>query len=691
MTDGKVFIWMNLLGFERNDADRGVERFMNQTGFVPDGVCALLCNSDFFHQHKGMEEEYTLPPDVCAYWGVPRNYERERQPWTNYDLRTLTKNLAERGTNTYASIFGCYLNSAFHKEWVEDHPEVRRHGIIGEPGHPHIFALKRFKDGSYYEDFFIEKLCETLTDYGMKGVHLADFFCPPCGGMLYDMDFSTDFVYQFLTHSGVKLPDSLMATMGVDTAEAESARADFIYKNFRPEWIEFNAWRWESFFKKLSTRLHAIDKEVMVLGMYCTDPFETLYCIGVDLNRIVNAGVDRITANILPTSCYIAGRDDRRDFFHKYMALASTTAAHLPKGHLVSMLGLQDATEEWSAMHHAPSRHERDIYTMMAYHVIDSDGTSRALDGYFLCLGDGIPREDWNWERVRLESAMTANAESIISPVMLWSDTAYKAMPTEYVKTRRWTPHKHFYELSIAGAMCAATVKPEGLKNHTGALLVPNFDMLPEDERRAVLEYKHPVLCTASPDFDLAKYGIKPTFELRDGFSTYPMTLFVLNAEVSGEAKSEALALASLDDGKENLVGELENITECKYVLDDTLVFSKVTDGFVKAMAKILIDISNMPFEIDKPNIIIKQKDGAYRLYLFNDSDIKYHRAFVKSKREISDTRTVTDFPILPPRWIEAASGELHHVYKDGEKPKKRNFEIKIQPAGVTVIDVYFE
>ena len=107
-------------------------------------------------------------------------------------------------------------------------------------------------------------------------------------------------------------------------------------------------------------------------------------------------------------------------------------------------------------------------------------------------------------------------------------------------------------------------------------------------------------------------------------------------------------------------------------------------------MAKVLIAICDMPFEIDKPHIVLKQKDGAHRLYLFNDSDIKYHRAFVKSKREISDTKTVTDFPILPPRWMEAAKGELHHIYKDGEKVIKKNFEIKIQPAGVTVIDVYF-
>ena len=38
---------------------------------------------------------------------------------------------------------------------------------------------------------------------------------------------------------------------------------------------------------------------------------------------------------------------------------------------------------------------------------------------------------------------------------------------------------------------------------------------------------------------------------------------------------------------------------------------------------------------------------------------------------------------------MNEASGLLHHAYKDGEKPVMKNFEIKIQPAGVTIVDLY--
>ena len=154
-------------------------------------------------------------------------------------------------------------------------------------------------------------------------------------------------------------------------------------------------------------------------------------------------------------------------------------------------------------------------------------------------------------------------------------------------------------------------------------------------------------------------------------------------------SKQTVEAMIAVDDGTENLPADVKTVKEFDYVLSDTLVFSKVNTGFVNAMALLLKKITDMPFDIDKPAIVLKQKDGAYRVYLYNDSDIKYHRAFVKSEIEFKDSKTVTHFPILPPRWIAEASGELHHAYKDGEKPRMKNFEIKIQPAGVTIVDLY--
>ena len=690
MKDGKVIIWMNLLGFDMNDPDRGVDRFLNQTGFVPEGACALLCHPDFYHQHRGMDEEYELPADNCSYWGVPRNTERERQPWTNYALRELSANLRKRGSCLYGGVFGIEMGNAFHREWITDHPEVRLHDRGGAAkAHSH-FILKRFQDGSYYEDFFIDKVCQTLQDYDMQGIHMSDALCPAKPGILRNFDFSTDYVGQFIDHAKVILPDEIALTMGCDDAEAEIRRSDYIYTYLREEWVEFNAWRWESFFKKLCDRVHAIGKEVLVLGMYCTDPFETLYCNGIDLNRIVNAGVDYITANILPTSVYVQGADDRPSRFHRYMAIAPTTAAHLPKGHLVSMLGLQDSTEEWSAIHFKPCQHERDMYTLMAYQLVDGEGISRALEGYFLCLGDGISATDWAWEKERLEIALTTKPQRVVSPAMLWSDHAHQGMLHEYIYTRRWTPFKLFYELAIAGVHCAATVRPEGIANYSGTLVVPNFDMLSEDEQKMIASYdRGSVFCTASPAFDPKEYGIEPVICIHDSFSSYPMTVFAFGCSVSDEVKEEMEMLLAEDDGTPNLEGNLRDTPEpFDYTLVETLVFSKVTSGFVKAMAVLLQEINNCPFTINRPNMVMQMPDGAYRMYLFNDHEDKMHRVFVKAKSgELKDVKIISKYPVLPPRYVEQPTGKLHHIF--GEVTEKHGFEITLQPGGVSIVDVY--
>ena len=112
----KTTIWMQMLGFEKNDPDKGAARYIEHIGFTPDSVCGLIFHPDFLHFHKGMEEEYTLLQANCAYYGIPRNKERARQDWTNHDLRQLVAELKKKGVGFYAGIMGVYLNDIFHRE-----------------------------------------------------------------------------------------------------------------------------------------------------------------------------------------------------------------------------------------------------------------------------------------------------------------------------------------------------------------------------------------------------------------------------------------------------------------------------------------------------------------------------------------------------------------------------------------------
>jgi len=117
-----------------------------------------------------------------------------------------------------------------------------------------------------------------------------------------------------------------------------------------------------------------------------------------------------------------------------------------------------------------------------------------------------------------------------------------------------------------------------------------------------------------------------------------------------------------------------------------------VNKGFLDAMALVLGKIIDCPFEVDKPHSIIKMPDGAYRTYIFNDVDHKYHRAFVKAKDdlEFKDANIISKFPILPPRWMDVSTNQQVYLYTEEVKVKK-GFEVKLQPAGVTIVDIYMK
>lgn len=684
--NGKAFIWMQLLGFERNDQDCGASRYLAQTGFTPDGICALVFHSDIVNQHRGMDEEYTLPPDNCSYYGIPYNIERERQPWTNYNLRTLSNALHDSGSNLYISIMGKYLDNAFHDEWASEHLEILYDSKESRSG---MNVLKHLSDGTLYEDFFVDKLCQVLVDYQLDGIHLADGFCP-MPGTRNNGDFSSDMVKQFVDHTSIILPEKIEQGMGCDTIEQKTLRGNWIWKYKREEWLHFYVWRWESFFKKICKRVHSIGKKVIVLGMYCTDPFETLYCLGFDMASAVRAGVDYLTPNILPTSVYMDS-SDRPYYFHRYMSIIPLTAAHIPEANLLSMLGVQDASEEWDVLHHAPCRIERDLYTMLLYQLATADGCQRSLDGLLLCLGDGIHSKDWTWLSERMEIAFSADVEQCLTPAVLWSDTAYENMLNAYIHTRRWTTHKFVYEMAKSGTLCGEAVRSENISSYEGTLFVPNFDLLSEKEKFEVAAYTAgAVVCTASPGFDPSVYGINSNIIFEDRFSAYPMVTFAFNSRISSETLAKIETLLSVDDGSNDLDCAPEDAYEYDFTLNGTLTFAKVTEGFKEACA-LLLKKAGEEYELFTCNVpftAMRLKGGQYRLYCYNTHEEKYNHALVISSLPILKVKIISKYPVLPVRYIDTKNTNLLYKYKDMEN-EKFSFQTKIQPSGVTIVDVY--
>ena len=698
MENGKLFVWMQLLGLDREQSDYGVADWISTMGEKPDGVCLFMPHPDIIHQHSGMDNEYTLHPDDCSYCAIPKNVVRERQPWTNYDLRGAVKELRSVGVAPYLSIQGAFYNNLFHREWITDHPELHHYTRTGEKSG--IFPLKRFADGSYYEDFFVEKLCKTLTDYDFAGLQVADGFCP--SGMTNNSDFSVDFVDQFIAYSGINPPAEIIASMNSDEKDALKLRADWIFKSVRVQWIEFWNLRWEAFFKKVCDALHKIGKKIITLAVYCTDPFETQYCLGVDLKRIVSAGVDYIMPNTLPTSVHFNGRKER---FWRYMTTIPLNAAFLNGTRQLCMLGVKDSTEEWDSLQDAPNMFQRDIYTILGQQLITGNGCKRAADGIMICLGDAVEADEWEYIHKHFKVAYTHDVEKVLTPVVLWSDAAFYNTLPAVCQSGRWSTHRFVYEAAKRGAPCYAAVRVENLSGASGTLFVPNFDLLPLEEQMAVCKYGGgPVVATVSLDFDLKALGVEISASFADKNAEFPMKVFAFGANIDAEiSKKLAECLSAPDDTEEPeySIGEIPSYTT---TLAETIPFIKHTAGFLDALAYLLYHINDEEMPVacecayrmgrynrcDCPYTVLKLKNGKYRIFLYNPERDRYRPVAVIGKKRILDAKVVSYYPLLPVKFNNE-SCDQGYVYKYSENTEEiviRDFTTKIKPNGITVVDV---
>ena len=592
-------------------------------------------------------------------------------------MRTLVQELKKQDIAFYASIFGSYLKDKFHAEWLSDHPELL---CCRRNGHGSLMCLKRFRDGTYYEDFFAEKLAQTLVDYDMAGVHLADSFCPT--SLLCLSDYSTDMVEQFFAYLGEELPQTLAATMGDNETIAVNIRADYIWENLREQWIRFYQWRWAGFFKKICAAVHRVGKKVWVLGVYCTDPFETNYTYGFDCKAVLDAGVDCITANILPTSVSM-NKIGYPYYFHRIHMDLPLICAQAGERSVVSMVNVQDASEEWSVLEHRPVQLERDLYTITAWQSKTASGYTQAADGLMICLGDGIDLYHWQFLKSRMDVGLNVKAQKVWSPMILWSDTAHHNMLPAYIRNRRTTTHKQSFEVFRQGTPFGGAVRAEQLDGFDGVLFVPNFDLLSSEEQEKLLALQIPFVGTIPANKQIPAAA---TVCVKDCFSDYPLQAFLCNATLPEEILEEIRLLNAQEDNSSSTASAPEPQVTALYA---QLPFSKLSRGFVKAIGLALRSLMQARFPVTSsvPMLAVQLENGKDRLYLYNAQEDQYHRAMVESTVEFQSAQVVSHYPVQPPRFVpEESTG--HSFNYDRAPTSGKKFQVKLAPGGVTVIDV---
>ena len=689
MDKNQHFIWMPLIGFDRDKDDKGVSEFLDNADFVPEAISVFLFHSDIINQHENMDKEFVLHPDNCSYYGSPRNEFRERQDWTNYDLRTLANNLSSKGIDAFLGVMGVYLEDTRHKEWESEHKELLSFGVNGKMN---LNVLKRFKDGTYYEDFFADKVVKTTLDYGFAGLHVSDFFCPPEHSIV-NGDFSADMIDQFVSHTGVKLPEDILNRLEFDETADICARQEYIWNNLRREWIDFYAWRWEKFWSKICSRLHAVGKKVMINNAWCSDPFEALYRYGIDYKRFYNAGVDYIVAETVATGLELLNKGFVR--FNQFMTMAQLMAAFNPDNNLHALLGVKDCTEEWDVLHHAPTRLERDMFTLATLYQHKEGKIVTSLNGYMVTLGDGITKDEWKWINERTKLAFEALPEKTLTSTVVWSDYAHYKLLDQYIETRRPSLHKQMYELKNRNASFGAVTRTENIDLMEGTLFVPNFDLCSAREQEEILKYnKGPVICTAPIDF-IRESNINFDLCIEDKSAVYKMCVVAYNLDNANELINKACSF--LDE--EMVVNEPEG--NPKFWVDERffkqqMPFRIMSDGFLNACAYLINNAHDGLFKSDGCILPVLMGNGKYRIYVFNNENM-YVKYTISSARGIANINNVSKYPVMPPRFVyKPKEGDTKF---DGAKAESMTigmqtdeipfgFVAKVPPYGVSVFDV---
>ncbi len=475
--------WIELIAFDKDNIEGTVDDFIDRNRGKVDAIYLLLTGWDVCYFYDGLETEYTLSRNTCSYGGHQYSDEREIQPWTNWNLKTLIDIFHARGVEVYLTVFA---NNACvgwdgklikEKTLVEVAPEVCEFSVRMNLNWRSAHFIKRFKDGTYMEDVFSERIKRPLIEYGFDGLHLADGTCHNRQRLIVG-DYTDDLVDQFVTRTGIKLPDEYPMVCGMNKKLLQK-RFMYIINNLRYEWAVFVSERFGEWAKKIVTAIHGIGKKVTMNNCWTLSPLEAFFRFGIDYKPLAKAGIHKIMYEDATSSaiqCWSGiemeiSEQSRWNAQYRFMEKQRAIKAYCPEIPQVNMTSVHDTNEQWDIINNAPNEYRTSIARRSTSFIWKDGKLVPCCDGSIFCLSDCIPKEQWDLIHKAVDDFEVGEPIGSLGFTALFNDDI-KSECKRFIETRRAHAEHIHNDLQYYGLPITALADKKEILKSNGPMLV---------------------------------------------------------------------------------------------------------------------------------------------------------------------------------------------------------------------------
>ena len=642
----KNWHWIELIGFDNTSPDYGVDAFLSRLAKAPEGVSLLFSHIDFLNTFTP-EGEYPLLPCDCSYSGHEFSVERRRQLWTNLQLKGLIRTLQAAGVKVIFAFFNfsTYTDDQGQKvttPFCAAHTELwglNRKGIV-RPNN--VCILKRMADGSFYEDFLLEKMKQVIDYYGFDGVQIADGIS--CSRPTVQKgDFSDDTVAQFcdwLTKKHPKIDQGKLGPTSGNTS-AYQRRRRHILDALLYEFLCFSADRWGGFYQKLYQKIDPAKYLLFINSFWTREPFEAFYRYGIDYACIAHKDVYALMIEEVSTTMPTFSAESRGGFHlpleksrylhYEFFLMQMLLKCYLPTLKQVPLLPIGDTQEEWNAIHDAANELKRAVYRRNNCKVFWDKAWRACAEAPFFCLSDGICAADWakldEWD----SRCVSDEIDRICGLTLYYSTASMRDEVARYIKTRDYSFVKLANELLAAGAPIASVVTASDIADFHDPLLVLFPERLPKEELDALLASPAPcIFLSRERAFGTPLYEGQIILSLKGVAAEWDETLAARLRNAKG-----VKACAKGDDAH-------------GAIWTSPLKYNEWKKCFLRALADALIELCHAPRLVPKKACECKlttfqKKDGRLVMLVSND---EYCNAtpVIELERPIRSVRSLTKY-----------------------------------------------